>query len=254
MKLTQIRNATVRLQYGGVRFLIDPMLSPKGTIPPFHSRLRPDAWNPLNELPLPLADVIDVDAVIVTHLHPDHFDDAAAKQLPKSLPIFAQNTKDAEFLAYCGFLEVRVMDGTTVFRGVSLTKTPGQHGDWVDEEQVKRLGDVCGVVFRAEGEPCLYATGDTVWFGGVARTLSEQKPDVVLANAGGNTAYQHRLIMDAEDLLRVHKALPDAAIVATHMEAVNHWALSREELRQFAVANGFDPQLRTPKNGEIIEL
>ena len=36
MKLTQIRYATVLLEYAGVRFLIDPMLSPTGTLPPCH--------------------------------------------------------------------------------------------------------------------------------------------------------------------------------------------------------------------------
>lgn len=42
-------------------------------------------------LPVPVEDLVKVDAVIVTHLHSDHFDDAAMEALPRSLPIFAQN-------------------------------------------------------------------------------------------------------------------------------------------------------------------
>src|SRR5690606_31525939 len=48
--------------------------------------------------PLPIADIIDVDAVIVTHLHPDHWDQAAREALPKDLSVFAQNDIDAEVI------------------------------------------------------------------------------------------------------------------------------------------------------------
>ena len=34
MKITQIRNATLIIEYAGKRFLIDPMLGPKGSFPP----------------------------------------------------------------------------------------------------------------------------------------------------------------------------------------------------------------------------
>ena len=43
-----------------------------------------------------------------------------------------------------------------------------------------------------------------------------------------------------------------ALIVATHMEDLNHWTLSRQELRDFARRKGFLSQLRTPANGERI--
>jgi L-ascorbate metabolism protein UlaG (beta-lactamase superfamily) len=33
MKITQVRNATLLLDYAGTRFLIDPMLSAKGAFP-----------------------------------------------------------------------------------------------------------------------------------------------------------------------------------------------------------------------------
>ena len=41
-----IRNATVKVKYNGVTFLVDPMLAPKGAYPGFtgtlHSEIRPD--------------------------------------------------------------------------------------------------------------------------------------------------------------------------------------------------------------------
>lgn len=53
MQITQIRNATVIIEYGGKRFLIDPMLGAKGSFAPFPftgNKYR----NPIVELPLPL--------------------------------------------------------------------------------------------------------------------------------------------------------------------------------------------------------
>src|SRR6478752_2620945 len=89
--LTQVRNATLRIDYGGVRFLVDPVLADKDAYPGFEGTANSQRRNPLVPLPMPLASIVDVDAVIVTHLHPDHWDEAAKAKLDKSLPIFAQN-------------------------------------------------------------------------------------------------------------------------------------------------------------------
>jgi L-ascorbate metabolism protein UlaG (beta-lactamase superfamily) len=35
MQITQVRNATLLIDYAGTRFLIDPMLAAKGTLPAF---------------------------------------------------------------------------------------------------------------------------------------------------------------------------------------------------------------------------
>jgi phosphoribosyl 1,2-cyclic phosphodiesterase len=76
--LTQVRNATLRIDYGGVRFLVDPLLGDKDAYPGFEGTANSQRRNPLVPLPMPLASIIDVDAVIVTHLHPDHWDEAAS--------------------------------------------------------------------------------------------------------------------------------------------------------------------------------
>ena len=40
--------------------------------------------NPLNELPFPITKIIkDIDVVILSHTHGDHWDDIAAKNIPK---------------------------------------------------------------------------------------------------------------------------------------------------------------------------
>ncbi len=54
-------------------------LADKGSIPPFPNTPNQDMRNPLVSLPISIEEIIQVDAVIITHLHPDHFDEVAKK-------------------------------------------------------------------------------------------------------------------------------------------------------------------------------
>lgn len=49
MKITQVRNATLLIHYAGTRFLIDPMLAPKGSYPGFEGMANSHLRNPLVE-------------------------------------------------------------------------------------------------------------------------------------------------------------------------------------------------------------
>lgn len=41
MNIQQVRNATIIVEYGGKKILIDPMLGKKGCMPPFPFRVHP---------------------------------------------------------------------------------------------------------------------------------------------------------------------------------------------------------------------
>jgi glyoxylase-like metal-dependent hydrolase (beta-lactamase superfamily II) len=79
VRITQIRNATLHVVYGGVRFLVEPMLSDRHAWPGFEGSVNSAERNPLVHLPMTKEEIIDVDAVIVTHLHEDHWDEEAAQ-------------------------------------------------------------------------------------------------------------------------------------------------------------------------------
>src|SRR5690606_11345349 len=121
MQITQVRNATLLIDYAGTRFLIDPMLAAKGTLPAFAGTANSHLHNPLVELPLPLAEILDVDAVIITHDHLDHWDPVAQQQLPKHLPLFVQHQKDADTIRTCGFKDVRLLSEQVEFRSEEHT-------------------------------------------------------------------------------------------------------------------------------------
>lgn len=205
-----------------------------------------------------MAQIVDVDAVIVTHTHLDHWDTAAARLLPKEKIVFTQNKQDAEIIRAEGFQHVHILSDKTEFAGIILSKTSGQHGSdeaYADDAIAQRLGEACGVVFTHPQEKTLYLAGDTVWNHHVDSALSTYRPDVVVLNAGYAQIDRFgAIIMGTEDVFQVHKKVPDAVLIATHMEAINHCALTRNALRQFSREHGFNSCLRVPEDGESCTL
>lgn len=160
----------------------------------------------------------------ITHLHPDHFDDAAKEVFPKDIKTFVQNEEDAKEVRNAGFQNVEVLQEDTVFEGIRLRKTKGQHGRG---EILKLAGNVCGVVFNHPNEKTLYVAGDTVWYEAVQETIDAHNPEVIVVNGGDNHFLgSGSLIIGKDDIYEVYKAAPDAIIIASQMEAVNHWTLS----------------------------
>ncbi|MBY6309903.1 MBL fold metallo-hydrolase [Alcaligenes faecalis] len=256
-----IRNATVKIDFSGTTFLVDPMLSAKGEFPGFPGTYRSELRNPLVDLPFSAKEVLDsVEAVVVTHTHTDHWDEAAQKAIPKDLPVFTQNEADAKMIRSQGFKDVRVLDGSTTFKGVKLSKTGGQHGTdlwFADPVRSEAMGPVMGVVFSAPQTKTVYVAGDTVWRPEVDQALEQHKPDVVILNTGSalmSGFEQHPIIMGKQDTLQATKAAPNAAIVAVHMDSVNHMSLSRKELSEFVKGQKIEKSVLIPADGESMKF
>lgn len=258
VQLQQIRNATVKITYAGTTFLVDPMLAKKGTYPGFEGTYRSTLRNPLVELPMSADEVIaGVDAVIITHTHLDHWDDAAQELLPKDIPLFAQHQGDAALIRSQGFSNVRVLSNKADFGGVTLSRTGGQHGVdamYASPELGAFLGDAMGVVFQAPGHKTLYLVGDTVWRDEVDQALEQYDPEVVVVNAGYAMldGFDASIIMGKQDVLRAYRAAPKATVVATHMDAINHMAQSRAELREFVGQQGIADRVEVPEDGAVV--
>lgn len=261
VQVQHIRNATVKIDFSGTTFLVDPMLAPQGAYAGFDGTYRSELLNPMVGLPMTAEQVLDsVEAVVVTHTHLDHWDDAAQQIIPKHLPVFTQNAADAQVIRSQGFQDVRVLEGETTFKGVKLTKTGGQHGSdllYADATRAQMLGEVMGVVFSAPNAKKVYVAGDTVWRPEVTKALAEHQPDVVILNTGSAlmTGFeQHPIIMGKQDTLQATQQAPQAKIVAVHMDAVNHMSLSRKELREFIEVQKIEQRVWVPEDGQAMKF
>jgi L-ascorbate metabolism protein UlaG (beta-lactamase superfamily) len=249
---TLIRNATALLEIGGSRFLIDPMLDPAGARPPVANTpsQRP---NPLVDLPEGWEGIVtSANALVVTHLHRDHFDDTAARVLDRALPLHCQ-PEDVARLREHGFSDLRPVAREATFGDVTITRTAGHHGTG---EIGRAMAPVSGFVFAAPGEPTVYVAGDTIWCDEVAAAIDAHRPDVIVVNASGARFLTgDPIVMTAEDIARVHEAAPETLIVVVHLEAINHCLETRQHYRETLPALGVDmDRVRIPADGETVSL
>lgn len=251
MKIQHIRNATLKIRYGDVTFLVDPWLQDKGA-GMYAEPVRPEmvgVKSPLCDLPLSVGEILEgVDCCLLTHIHEDHFTE---DYLPKTIKLLMQNEANASSVRELGFTNVTAIgdDGLDI-GSVHIEKVPALHGD--NPSVVKRMGAVTGYLLTGEAKS-LYIAGDTIFFSGVEQVLTERKPDVVAVNCCEATMPVGRLLMNEPDLEAVSSLCQDAVVIATHLDAVNHALLSSDDIRRFVAEKGLGNVL-VPKNGETLQF
>lgn len=248
MEITLLRHATLLVRLNGKTLLVDPMLGPPGAMPPVPDTPN-ERRNPL--VPLPDFDPGSAEAILVTHTHADHLDEVAVEKLPKDLPLFCQPEDEAS-LRTSGFSDVRPVGENLSWDGVEVFRTGGRHGKG---EIGTKMAPVSGFVLRAPDEPTLYVAGDTIWCPEVEAALDEHEPPVIVVNAGAaRFNVGDPITMTAEDVARVCRHAPEAAVVAVHMEAINHCLLTRNELRSYLEHEDLAEQTLIPADGERMSL
>jgi len=137
MRLTHLGHACVLVETGDQRILIDP-----GTFSPG------------------FADLTDLDAILVTHQHPDHVD---VERLPALLDANPEarllvEPQTAEQLVAADLAAQHLVAGEPTHVGAVEVTAVGQRHALINEF-IPRI-DNLGVVLRAEGEPTFFHPGD----------------------------------------------------------------------------------------------
>ncbi len=249
MQVQLIRHATLRVSLAGHTFLVDPMLSEKDAMDPIQNASN-SIRIPMVALPFSPDEILkDVEAVLVTHTHRDHWDDAATGVVPKALPIFCQPEDAAKFTEW-GYTDVRPVTAELPFDGVTIHRTSGQHGTG---ETGRKMAPVSGFVLRASGSPVLYIAGDTIYCPEVESALNTYRPNVAVVNAG---AAQFKsggpITMTVLDVAKVCRVSPESHVIAVHMGTINHCLLHREELDRELTNYRLRERVAIPEDGEIL--
>lgn len=188
--------------------------------------------------------------VIVSHLHSDHFDKEAQRIIPKDIQIFCE-PGDAATIIEQGFTNVKPIQQTLQWENITIRRTPGQHGP---EDWAERLGTVSGFIFQADGEPTLYWMGDTIWYDEVRDIVKDVQPDVIVTHSSGAVLGDSApIVMDARQTVAVCQSATNAAVIATHLDALDHGTVTRALLRTYAHEKGVsEHRLLIPEDGDML--
>ena len=142
MKITMIGHSCVLIEVEGQKILTDPYFSLSGNLA--YRRLQPPAKTRL--------DLTDVNLVLLSHMHFDHFDRRYLKSLPIDTPVIAP-TRTAWITKLYGARNVLGIKAwqNKEFGKVKITAVPASH-----------LIFSTGYIIQAEGKS-LYFAGDTYY-------------------------------------------------------------------------------------------
>jgi len=169
MQITWYGHSAFRLDFGGTAVLIDPFFSGN---PAFVSDRA--------------AAIKGVSQILLTHGHGDHVGDALdiAKQNGATV---TTNYDLCMWLAGKGLEKFNPMNtgGTTDLGGFTVTMVRADHssGDIVDGMPIY-LGNPCGVIVKAKGEPTVWHLGDTDIFSDMALLAEIHAPKVAIVPIG----------------------------------------------------------------------
>src|SRR4051812_48791730 len=227
-RLTLLRHATLLIELGGERILIDPMLDAAGARGPIANTPQPRD-NPLVQLPEGAGTVLErASAALVTPLHADHLDDAGAAFLARACVPALGQAEDLATLREHGIADVAEI-GWGAVGEVTVRRTGGRHAH--DEALAGKLGPVSGAVLGAGGAR-VHVAGDTVPCPPFAEALRAHRPTAIVLNAGGARFLEgDPITMTAAEVVTIAASHPEATVVAVHMDAINHCLDTREVLR-----------------------
>jgi L-ascorbate metabolism protein UlaG (beta-lactamase superfamily) len=208
--------------------------------------------------------MVNVDHIIISHLHPDHFDELAQRSIQKQMSILCQPS-DKAAIESLGFTNVKSIQDYLKINSIIIERTQAIHGTGAIETV---MGKTSGFVFKHPEEQTLYWTGDSIWCEEVQQTIFDNTPAVIVCHAGGNRFFKEHpvfgdlfhedtepVIMDANQVVELAYYALTSKIIATHIGALDHETITREFLREYAQSEGISPsQLFIPQDGDILNF
>ena len=215
----------------------------------------------LTEPSLQPADLPDLDAVLLSHLHGDHFDRIARRELPRHLPVLTTPAA-ARKLGSWGFAATRAMrtwDSETLHHGewqLRITAAPGVHGPGLARHLMPPvMGSVLELCRSSGVELRVYISGDTLFRPWLAEVLERTGPiDAAVLHLGGTRALGLLVTMDAEQGTALAGLLQPSVTVPVHYDDYSVFRSPLDAFLRQCSEVGVPTEVRPVRRGETVSL
>lgn len=253
-----IGTATTLLRLGPFTLLTDPNFLHQGQRAYlgkglFSKRLTEPSLQP-GQLP-------QLDAVLLSHLHGDHFDRVARRELDRDLPVLT--TPEASrrlgkwgFGAAHGMQTWETVELEEAGTRLRVTSVPGTHAPGIARRilppvmgSVLELDDGSGPTFR------VYVTGDTLFRPWLREITDRTGPlDAAVVHLGGTRALGLLVTMDGEQGADLVELLSPRVAVPVHYDDYTVFRSPLSDFTDTCRRRGLATQLRAVHRGETVPL
>lgn len=255
LRATWLGHATVLLELDGQRILTDPMLSERAS--PFQF-IGPERFHPS---PIALKDLAGIDAVVISHNHYDHLDEATIRHLaPQGTDFYVPLGVGTHLLDWdVPAAQIHEMDWwDEETRGnLSLVATPSRHYSG------RGLADYKGTLWASWAligpKHRVFFSGDS-GYGSLFRDIGAGVGpfDLTLIKIGSYGPGQSwiDIHMSAEDAILSHQDLQGQRMLPIHWGTFNLGIHAWDEPIRRATAAAIEKQVEmiTPKLGETVDI
>ena len=257
--LTFVGTATTLVRLGGFTVLTDPNFLHRGQWSYFGQGLFSKRRT---EPALRPAELPPLTAVVLSHLHGDHFDRVARRELDRAVPVVTTRHA-AKKLTKAGFRESAALstwDTMTFTEGpetLRVTSVPARHtAGPLNLLLPQVMGTVLEYLPTATATPLrIYVSGDTVMHDDLA-LIRERFPrlDVAVVHLGGTRVLGVLLSMDHKQGVDLIELLEPGTAVPVHYD---DYGLFTSPISEFLVEvhrRGPAARVALPRRGETLEL
>lgn len=249
-----IGNATTVISYGGITVLTDPTFLHKGE----HVHLGHGAYARREVEPAcQVSDLPPLDVIVLSHYHGDHFDEVAARDLDKDIPIVT-NDYAVRQLRQDGFTRgyaIDTWDAQDLLKGevtLRVTSMPGKHApDQVGDLLPPVMGSMLDFHYGENHVFRLYITGDTLlhdrlhdiprWYPNI---------DLSLVHAGGTTLLGTVVTMTGEQAVRVVEIVRPKTAVPIHYNDYSVFLSGLDDFKSAAAKSSAPTEFHYISHGE----
>lgn len=249
----RLGHSTMLIRLNGEYILLDPV---------FSERASPVQWagpKRFHPTPIEIDELPAIKAVVISHDHYDHLDEAAIKLLAEKTEQFITPLNVGKYLNKWGVAETKIVElnwwQSTSFDGINLTATPAQHfsGRGLFDRD-KTLW--ASWVIQSDNAK-LFFSGDSGYFDGFKEIGERYGPfDITMIETGAYNELWSEIHMLPEQSLQAHIDLKGKAMLPIHNGtfdlSLHDWYEPLEKISVLAAKQQI--KLLTPIFGEEVKV